>query len=98
MKNANAGRLLRNRLTELGGRLTELGGRHADLLKDYILKMLHLKQTLNLGDQGKEPPTSEKSLLQIRTLGNHSLQFQQSKQSWGIAGKELRMTVWRWKS
>ena len=98
LKTANAGRLLRNRLTELGGRLTELGGRHADLLKDYILKMLHLKQTLNLGDLGKETLTSEMALLPInRAVGDHSLQFQQSKQTWEIGEKELRLTVWRWK-
>ena len=87
MKTANAGRLLRNRLTELGGRLNELGGRNADLLKNYILKML-------LGDLGKETLTSEMALLPIRAVGDHSLQFQPSKQNWEIGEKELRMTVW----
>ena len=93
-----ARRLLGNVLTKLGGRPTKLGGRSADLLKNHILKRLNLnlnlKQILNQGDQGKEL-TSGKSLLQISTIGNHSLQFQQSKQSWGIGKKELRMKAWR---
>ena len=95
----NAGRLPGHVLTERaykrGGRPTKLEGGSADFLKNHILKRLNLnlKQTLNQGDQGKELNPG-KSMLQISTLGSHSiqfhsLQFQQSRE------KELRMRVWR---
>ena len=80
------------------GRLTEAGGGHANLLPNCILKMLHVKQTLNSGGLGKETHTSEMALLPINwAVGDDSLQIQQSKETWEIGEKELRLTAWRWK-
>ena len=95
LKTVSAG-LQRDRL----GRLTEAGGGHANLLPNCILKMLHVKQTLNSGGLGKETHSSGMALLLIKwAVGDDKLGFriQQIKEIWEIGEKEQNLTVGRWK-